>query len=198
MSEWWTYRLSDFLMFSPEVYWRLVERYNRDVWPLQLLALAAAGLLLWLARAPRARAQRVIALVLAAAWLWTGWAFHRQRYASINWAAEYLALGFAVQAALLLAMALLGARRESVQAGSVARRIGFAAAVCGALLYPLAGLPFGRPIAQAEVFAVMPDPTALTTLGLLFASNMRWRAWLAIIPALSLVAGLLTLWTMAQ
>jgi hypothetical protein len=48
------------------------------------------------------------------------------------------------------------------------------------------------------VFAVMPDPTALTTLGLLFASNMRWRAWLAIIPALSLVAGLLTLWTMAQ
>lgn len=34
MSEWWTYRLSDFLMFSPATYWRMVERYNREVWPL--------------------------------------------------------------------------------------------------------------------------------------------------------------------
>jgi hypothetical protein len=200
MSEWWTYNLSDFLMFSPEIYWRLVERYNRDVWPLQLLALAAAAFLLWLALAQHAHghAQRATALVLAAAWFWTGWAFDWQRYASINWAAEYLAVACGVQAALLLAVALLGPRRESAHAGLLARRIGFAAAVCGVLLYPLVGLLFGRPIAQAEVFALMPDPTALTTLGLLFASNMRWRGWLAIIPALSLLAGLLTLWTMAQ
>ena len=33
MSEWWTYTLGDFLMFSPATYWRLVESYNRDVWP---------------------------------------------------------------------------------------------------------------------------------------------------------------------
>ena len=28
MSEWWSYRPSDFLMFSPTAYWRLVQRYN--------------------------------------------------------------------------------------------------------------------------------------------------------------------------
>ena len=46
MTEWWTYRPSDFLMFAPETYWRLVERYNLDVWPLQLLALALRALVL--------------------------------------------------------------------------------------------------------------------------------------------------------
>ena len=33
MSEWWTYRLSDFLMFSPRTYYRLFELYNAEVWP---------------------------------------------------------------------------------------------------------------------------------------------------------------------
>jgi hypothetical protein len=29
MSEWWTYTLSDFLLFSPRVYYRLFELHNR-------------------------------------------------------------------------------------------------------------------------------------------------------------------------
>ncbi len=36
MSEWWTYTLSDFLLFSARTYYRLFELYNRDVWPAQL------------------------------------------------------------------------------------------------------------------------------------------------------------------
>lgn len=198
MSEWWTYRLSDFLMFSPEIYWRLVARYNREVWPLQLAALVAGGVLLWLTIAARAGAQRIAAAVLTIAWLWTGWAFHWRRYASINWAAQYLAVAFGVEAVLLLAWAVLAPGRETVPAKPVARRIALLAAAGGVLLYPLVGLLFGRPLAQAEVAGLMPDPTALTTLGLLFAVRVRYRLWLAIIPALSLPAGWLTLWTMAH
>lgn len=198
MSEWWTYQLSDFLMFSPQVYWRLVERYNRDVWPLQLLAFAAGCVLLRLAIGQRPGAQRITAAVLAAAWAWTGWAFAWQRYATINWAAEYLAIAFAVQAVLLLIATVIDPGGDRQLAGSLARRVGLIAVGCGVLLYPPAGLPFGRPLAQAEMFGLMPDPTALATLGWLAASRIRWRAWLAIIPALSFVAGMLTLWTMAQ
>lgn len=43
MSEWWTYTLSDFLMSSPQTYWRLVERYNLAIWPAQMAG-AASGL----------------------------------------------------------------------------------------------------------------------------------------------------------
>ena len=37
MSEWWTYRPEDFLLFSPRVYWRMFELHNAALWPLQLL-----------------------------------------------------------------------------------------------------------------------------------------------------------------
>jgi hypothetical protein len=197
MSEWWTYRLSDFLMFSPTTYWRLVERYNRDVWPLQLAMLGAGLALLWLAAARRPMAGRVAAPALAAAWLWVGWAFHWQRYAPVNWAAEYFAAAFAVQAALLLAFAMSGNRGHATATGSLARPIGLALAGCGVLLYPLAGLLAGRPWSQVEVFGLMPEPTALATLGLLLATGRPHRGWLALIPALSLVVGWATLWTMS-
>ena len=39
MSEWWTYRPSDFLLFAPRTYYRLIELYNSEVWPLQIGAL---------------------------------------------------------------------------------------------------------------------------------------------------------------
>jgi len=38
MSEWWTYRLSDLLLFSPRTYYRLFELYNAAIWPAQVLA----------------------------------------------------------------------------------------------------------------------------------------------------------------
>jgi signal transduction histidine kinase len=193
MTEWWTYRLSDFLMFSPRAYWRLVELYNQELWPAHFLALAAgAGAL---ALAWRARLPRVVPAVLAIAWSWAAWSFLWQRYAQINWGAHYLAGAFAAQALMLLSMA-------AVQPGSApttgSRRIGAALALLG-LAYPATAVLWGRPLAQAETFALMPDPTALLTMGVLLMLPLApWlrRAGL-VIPVLSLSAGAATHWAMA-
>lgn len=199
MSEWWTYRLSDFLMFSPRTYWRLIENYNQAIWPAHALALAVGLVLLWLAADWRANGGRWIAGLLALAWLCVAWAFHWERYTSINWAAQYLAMAFALQAFLLIVLGVL--RRDAhVPAASLAQGVGWLMAGVGIVLYPLAVLISGRPWAQAEVFAVMPEPTALATLGLVLASNYlsplrRWA--LAVIPALSLLVGATTLWTLS-
>ncbi len=102
MSEWWTYTLSDFLLFSPRTYYRLFELYNAAIWPAQV---AAVGLGLaipaLLSRAAAVRG-RLIAAILAACWLWVAIAFHANRYATINWAAVYFAWGFGFEAALLI------------------------------------------------------------------------------------------------
>ena len=76
MSEWWTYRPSDFLLFAPRTYYRLFELYNADIWPLHIVALLAGVmiLVLMLSRAAAWRG-RVIAAILAACWLWIAWAF---------------------------------------------------------------------------------------------------------------------------
>ncbi|HSJ78405.1 MAG TPA: DUF6064 family protein, partial [Erythrobacter sp.] len=76
MSEWWTYGLRDLLLFSPRTYYRLFERYNLELWPLPLVALALGVVLLALARQGGDRAGRGLAVILAACWLWVAWAFH--------------------------------------------------------------------------------------------------------------------------
>lgn len=198
MSEWWTYRLSDFLMFSPTAYWRLVERYSREAWPLHLLMLGVGLLLLWLAGTRSATAGRLVAGALAPIWLWVGWAFHHRAYAQINWAAEYAAIAFAVQAVLLVGLGVVHPRSAVPSTRPELRRIGLALAAAGVLVYPWAGLLADRPWGQAEVFGLMPEPTALATLGLLLATDAARRAWLAVIPLVSLIVGWATLWQLAS
>lgn len=190
MPEWWTYGLSDFLMFSPATYWRLVERYNHDVWPLQLLTIAAGVMLGWWAAARGPMAGKVVAAVLAPLWFWVGWAFHWQRYASINWGAEYVSAAFALQALMLVAAAFSRPRARPV--GPLLRSGGLLLVALALLVYPLAALAQGRPWSHSEVFGIMPGPTAMGTLGLLLLSGATHWRWLSVIPALALVAELAT------
>lgn len=197
MSEWWTYRLADFLMFSPRTYWRLVELYNRELWPAHLVALAAGLALLWLSAAQRPGAGRVAAAALAAIWLWVGWAFHWQRYATINWAGAWFAAACWLQALLLIllgAMYRAGRRRPT---SAWYRDAGWALAVAGLILYPLAGLATGRPWTQAEVFGLMPEPTALASAGLVLAHRLPHAGCLCIVPMLSFTVGMATMWLLS-
>ena len=96
---------SDLLMFDPATYYRLHELHNTALWPAHLIALAAGLALPFLLRARGSRAARPAAALLAAAWAGVAWWFLHQRYATINLAAPWFALGFALQALLLLGVA---------------------------------------------------------------------------------------------
>lgn len=182
MSEWWTYTLDDFLLFSPATYRRLFELHNLEVWPAQVLALAAGGAMLALVRARAVRPGRIAAALLAGCWLWVAWAFHLHRYATINWAAGWFALAFAGQALLLAWVGIVRGRLAFDGPGTGARRAGVAL-----LVFALAGMPFlaplsGRPWMQAELFGIAPDPTAIATLGVLLAASGRARWELMAVP----------------
>lgn len=191
MSEWWTYRPSDFLMFSGRTWGRLVGSWNEALWPWQW-AMVAAGVALVLAAArdpQRARAWAVVAL--AAAWAWVGWAFHWERFAEVNTGARWHALAFGAQAALLLLASAL--RLVPGPRPTPTRGIGLALAIA-ALLYPLLAPLTGRGWARAEVAGALPEPTALLTVGLLLALPQRRRGLLLIIPMLALLVGGSTQW----
>ena len=198
MSEWWTYGLRDLLLFSPRTYYRLFELHNQEWWPLPLFTFALGVAVFVLVRRGNERAGRALALVLAACWLWVAWvawAWHAQRYAPINWAAEYYAWAWGAQAALLLAAAWRG--RFAAKPVACLRR-GFGMALLGVALavHPLLAPLLGRSWPQGELFGMAPDPTALATLGVLLAINLRHAGWLFPIPvAWCLVSGA-TLWAM--
>lgn len=184
MSEWSTYTLSDLLMFSARTYYRLIELYNLAVWPLHLLAAAAGVALVLCAR--RAGTGRIAAVVSGLCWLWVAWAFHAERYATINSAAPYFAAGFAVQGLLLIFVGRLHASHG---------RLGLALLLVALFGYPLLALMSGRPWQQAEMFGIAPDPTVAVTLALLALSpRAHWVSWP--VPLLwSAISGA-TLWAM--
>lgn len=192
MSEWWTYRLSDFLMFEPRTYYRLFERINGELWPAPLLALALGVALLALAW--RGRAPRAALLLLVPAWLTVAVAFHWQRYAPINFLAPGYAWASVLEGALLLAAATGRAKWLSVGTDRTPDRLGLALLTGAVLLQPLLGPLHGRAWQGVELFGLAPDPTALATLGLVVALRGPWA--LLVIPVLLALASGATLWAM--
>lgn len=195
MSVWLTYSLTDFLLFSPQTYFRLFELHNRAVWPAQLPAILLGAAILALLRWPGAGSGRGICIILAICWLWVAWAYLHRQYATINWAADYAAIGFGLQAALLLALAALGQSQFRVGA-DLAGLAGLALVLTALILMPLLGPMLGRPWAQVALFGLTPDPTAVATLGVALLAVRRRHLVLLAIPLLWSAISALTLWAM--
>ncbi len=182
MSEWWTYRISSFLLFSPRTYHRLFELYNRAIWPAQVVA-AVLGLVI-LARAWRGAGERerAIPAILAACWLWIAVAFLALRYATINFAAIHFAWGFGIEAALLVWMGVVRRGLAFERPAGLAGWVGVAMFVVGLAIVPLIGPILGRSWSETETFGVAPDPTVVATLGVLLLARGRGRWLLMVVP----------------
>jgi hypothetical protein len=87
MSEWWTYTATDFLLFSPRVYYRLFELQNRSLWPVAIVSLVCGVAIFGCCCGQSPSAIALIPAILGALWIWIAWAFW-ERYASINWASS--------------------------------------------------------------------------------------------------------------
>ena len=185
-----SYTLSDLLMFSPEVYFRLFVLYNQALWPVHgivaLLTLAVVAL----TRRPSAAASRTVAGLMALSWAAIAWFFLQQRYAEINLAAPWFAAGFGLQAILWAGVAVAGRPRFG-WAQDRDGATGLVVLVLAAVVLPLLGPLSGRPWTGIELFGLAPDPTALGSLGLLLMARGRGAGGLAIVPVLwCLVTGL--------
>ncbi|MGM0825288.1 MAG: DUF6064 family protein [Pseudomonadota bacterium] len=192
MNAWTSYRLQDFIPFTAEVYFRLLERMGETFWPLHLLTLAlgAAALVLALQHRPR-----IACLLPAPLWAFVAVAFFFQRYASLNWAGGYVGYAFVAQAVLLVVMALTGwGMNKAPRRTSPPVVMGTAITLFGLIIMPLIAPLSSGTWYQAEVFGIHADPTAVTTLGLVLSMLRGSALWIAaIIPALWLVVSGLTL-----
>jgi hypothetical protein len=196
MSEWWTYRLSDFLMFSPRTYYRMFELYNRAVWPAQLVALVFGVTLVACVARPTALRSRAAATILAGAWLWVAFAFHLRRFAAIHTGAKYLAAAGVVEVLLLLGFVVQPGSPGSSRRLGRNDLVGLAIALFAVGVQPLIGPLLGRDWHQVELFGLAPDPTALATLGVLLVLRRPW-SWLAwVVPILWCLFSGATLWTL--
>lgn len=197
MSQWWTYRPEDFLLFSERVYWRLFELHNAAVWPWPVVALVLGATIAALILFPTQHSDRLISTILATGWLFVAWTFFWNRHQTINWAAPYIAPFFAFEAVLLV---LIGGIRNALlfrAARDPGVILGLALYAYALAIHPLTALLGGRPVQAAEIFAIAPDPTAIATLGLVAAAKAGASRWLLLpVPILWCVLSWATLQTM--
>lgn len=198
MSEWWTYTVADFLMYSARTWYRLIEQYNSTYWPLHLATLLVGLGIIVLVTRQAAWQGRIIAGLLAVLWTWVAVAFLWRRYASINWAATWFAAAFAIQALALVWAGPLANRLTFRMRRDARGWLGLALLILAVAGYPFIALLAGRGIAQAEVFGIVPDPTAVGTIGALLLAQGRWRRRLMAIPLLWCVVSGAMLWALGR
>jgi hypothetical protein len=196
MSDWLSYTPSDFLLFSARTYYRLFELYNRTVWPMQIPALILGIAILWRLHRGGARQGLVVTAILSAGWLWIAWAYFLNQYDTINWMARYFAIGFMIEALLLIWMGLARGRLSFHPYRHWIGLAGIGFLLFALVVHPLVGPLAGRDWTQAEIFGIAPDPTALATLGILLTMEKRLPWGLMIIPLIWCALSGATLWAM--
>jgi hypothetical protein len=191
MSEWWTYRLHDFLMFSPRAYSRMYELYNEAIWPINALAVTLAFSLLFVAARLRfplhktaARDARdssnpdvwqrtlhvTVFAYFAVAHAWIALVFMREHYAPIFLAAEYFAIAFFVQAAMFALAAGLAARSHDAfrfARSKLVAALGISIASLALIVHPTILFATQNNWSTLEGVGVAPDPSAIAALGFL-------------------------------
>lgn len=196
MSEFWSYSLSDLLLFSPRVYYRLFELHNYALWPAHVLTITLGLAMIYLIARPAPARGRIILLISGVTWLWIAWSFFWQRYATINWAAAYVAPFAALEGILLIGFGALGGPPDFAPPRKAADFAPLGLLAFAAVGYPFVAVAMGRSWSAVEIFGIAPDPTAIATVAVLAPAIGRVRWLLMPIPGLWCVISGLTLWVM--
>jgi len=178
------------LPFTPEQFLGVFVNYNNAIWPIQIAAYVLGAIsIASLLRRTRA-ADRVIAGILAAMWLWTGIAYHGVFFATINRAAYLFGALFVIQGAYLLYSGVHHDRLRFGLGGGPTVWIGAALVIYAAILYPLIGMWTGHVYPEMPVFGVTPCPVTIFTFGMFLLTTQPISRWLLVIPFIwSLIGG---------
>ena len=154
MDAWWTYGISDLVLFTPETYFSLFELFHRDWWPVQLACMVMAVIIMLCLWLKPARGGRLIAILLGASWAWVGWAFLHLRFAAIHWVADWYAIAFYLQALLLFVYGLSPRGMDFGIGNPLRAGIGVLMLLGALLVMPVTAYLTGREWMQAELFAM--------------------------------------------
>lgn len=177
-----SYKPADTIPFSREVYDAVFIDYSTAIWPAQGVWLILSALLVFCCLSQARWAARLLAILLATAWLFIGIVFHQGFFLSINWSAQYLALLCGVEA---LGFLLLAVFSKGVVV-SITRPVEYliASLLVLTLFVPIPALWTGD-WQEVALFGWGPTPTAIGTLALLLLAKGRFsRMLLSIIPLL--------------
>lgn len=175
------------LPFTHDQFLDVFAAYNRAIWPavIGLWAITALAVARWYAGAPGS--PRLLSIVLALHWAWSGAVYHLAFFRPINPAATLFGIVFLVQAVLFLWRGI-GGEGLVIKAPKSGWQIPATLLIVYAMAYPALGVFFGLTVPRLPSFGV-PCPTALLTLGVLLLVPRPAARLLGVIPVLWALVG---------
>lgn len=169
--------------FSNEVYFSLFAELNQTFWQANWIGYALAILVVVLAMKLPRIGDRLIPIILAVAWCWTGSVFFGQAISDIFWPAWIFKIGFLVQAALLAGLALIPDPLPlRMTADNKSWTAGMIIAVC-LIFFPLLAAQMGHAWPNAQLIGNAPAPIAVFTLAILCLAPGPITKALSVLPA---------------
>ena len=152
--------------FSAEEFFDVFRLYNDSVWPMQIVLVALALLLVMLAIAAPRRSRLVVA-GLAALWVWMALDYHAVFFASLSPAGYLFAAAFLVEAALLAWHGLRTRRLHfAIPRDTLSTFVGAGLVAFALIGYPAVAYALGQRYPAVPTFG-LPCPTVIFTFGLL-------------------------------
>jgi uncharacterized protein DUF6064 len=177
------------LPFTAEQFVAVFVAYNRTIWPAQAIGYLLGGFAVMLLFNESRWSDRVIAIILATMWAWTGLVYHLAFFATINRAAYVFGAMYIAEAGVI---AYTGIRHRIAFGfrSDAAGWVGIALVVYAAVLYPLVGMQAGATPSELPMFGVTPCPVTIFTLGMMLLTRLRPNSLMLTVPVLwSLVGG---------
>jgi hypothetical protein len=186
IDHWQTYQITDFLMFSKDIYFLLFAGMNAKLWPIQPILWVLGVILVLDFKSTSFSCFRD--LYLPSLWFFLGWFFHLKYYATIQLAAAYFAFVFFIQALILTFWLFKEIKIQSRKSESLAqhhraiKKLGYVFFMFS-LFYPLIQAGIGeRTLDQSTFLATDPDALAIGTLGyILFRERPLWLGFLPLV-----------------
>jgi hypothetical protein len=171
-------------MPEPDPLLALFAHYNPAVWPLQPVAwLGALAVVAMVVVRPSRLADRLANAFLAALWLVIGVVFHGVFVRTLDPTQSVVyAAAFVAQAALFVALGVVGGRVAYRPTRDAASILGWVAIAYALVVYPLIGIALGHPYPQAPLFGAAPCPTTIFTFGILLLARPPVPRVLLLVP----------------
>ncbi|MGE5351070.1 MAG: DUF6064 family protein [Syntrophothermus sp.] len=176
------------LPFTTEEFLNVFAEYNTSIFPLQILFVLLAFVLIYLAYRNFKHSNLVINLSLAFYWLWIGVVYHISFFSSINKAAYLFGALFILQGLLFIYTGAIRKELNYSTGRSIEAYFGWAFIAYALIIYPIMGMISGHSYPKSPTFG-LPCPTVIFTFGMFLFVKNRFPYYMLIIPFLWSILG---------
>lgn len=189
-----SFSIRDFLIFSPDSYFKLFELSNQALWPIHIVIALLAMAAVFFSLKQKENTWRLIFAWLGLIWIFVGYWYFKLHYSQISTYAHILSYIFWFEAFLLLLIAFYGKNNSVTEQFNWRFYLGGSLILYGLILHPIiAKLWWKQNVFGMEFFSIAPDPTAIATIGFLVFLPAKGAFMVLIIPCLWLLFSFMTI-----